>query len=80
MKQRKKSYLASYVFCFVKNVIVLNEMPFRKANNYSRFNVGEYMRQKRLGWVAVDKKNKSIKNAAQKLKRLDTKVRNVLTC
>ena len=36
------------------------------------------MRQKRLGWVAVDEKNKKVKNAVQKLKRLDTKVRNLL--
>ena len=33
-------------------------MPFRKATNYSRFNVGEYMRQKRLGWIAKVETNK----------------------
>jgi hypothetical protein len=55
-------------------------MPFRKATNYSRFNVGEYMRKKRLGWIAKVQKTKEVKNAAQNLQRLDTKVGNVLNC
>ena len=55
-------------------------MPFRKAKYYSPFNVGEYMRQKRLGWVAEVEKNKKVKNAAQNLKHSDRKVRNVLSC
>lgn len=53
-------------------------MPFRKAKFYGRFNVGEYMRRKRLGWAAVEDKNREIKNAKQNLKRLDTKVRSFL--
>ena len=53
-------------------------MPFAKAKIYQRFNVGEYMRQRRLGWLAVEKKQKKLKNTAQTLKRLDRKVRYVL--
>ena len=48
-------------------------MPFAKAKIYQRFNVGEYMRQRRLGWLAVEKKQKKLKNTAQTLKRLDSK-------
>ena len=55
-------------------------MPFRKAKYYSRFDVGKYMCQKRLGWVAEVEKNKKMKNAVQNLKCLDMKVRNVLSC
>jgi hypothetical protein len=36
-------------------------MPSKKATTYKRFNVGEYMRQKRLGWLAVEEKNKKEK-------------------
>ena len=53
-------------------------MPFAKAKIYQRFNVGEYMRQRRLGWLAVEKKQKKLKNTAQTLKRLDRKVRYIL--
>lgn len=54
-------------------------MPFAKGKIYNRFNVGEYMRQKRLGWLAVEKKQKKLKNVTQStLKRLDRKVRYVL--
>jgi hypothetical protein len=35
------------------------------------------MRQKRLGWLAVEQKSKEARNTAQKLKRLDVKVRDV---
>jgi hypothetical protein len=43
---------------------------------YKRFNVGEYMRQKRLGWLAVEEKNKKAKRTSMKLnKRLDKKVK-----
>ena len=55
-------------------------MPFRKATNYSRFNVGEYMRKKRLGLNGEVQKTKEVNNAAQNLQRLDTKVGNVLNC
>ena len=51
-------------------------MPFTKA--YKRFNVGQYMKQKRHDWVAIQNKNKEIKLVAQNLRRLDAKVRNVL--
>ena len=53
-------------------------MPFAKAKFYQRFNVGEYMRQRSLGWRAVEKKQKKLQNTAQTLKRLDRKVRYVL--
>ena len=49
-------------------------MPFTKARNYKRFNVGEYMRQKRLGWLNVEEKTKSARKAFMKLRRLDKKV------
>ena len=49
-------------------------MPFAKAKIYQRFNVGEYMRQRRLGWLAVEKKQKKLKNTAQTLKRLEARI------
>ena len=52
-------------------------MPFTKAKNYKRFNVGEYMRRKRLDSLAIEKSNRRAKNTALKLARLDEKVRNV---
>ena len=53
-------------------------MPFTKAQNYKRFNVGEYMRHKRLGWLAVEEKNKKSRKTYMKLKRLDEKVRDFI--
>ena len=49
-------------------------MPHLKARNYKRFNVAEYMRRKRHGWLAVEECNKQAHNTAKKLKRLDEKV------
>ena len=53
-------------------------MPFAKAKNYKRFNVGEYMRKKRQSWLAVEEKKKKEKRTLVKLKRLDDKVRKVV--
>ena len=50
-------------------------MPFSKALDYKRFNVGEYMRTKRLNWTASVEKNKKLERTATKLRRLDKKVR-----
>ena len=52
-------------------------MPFRKATNYKRFNVGEYMRNKILAWEGNMSKQKKAKCVSKKLKRLDDKVKNV---
>ena len=49
-------------------------MPHTKSKNYKRFNVGEYMRRKRLDWLAVEKKAKKARNTYERLKRLDKKV------
>ena len=49
-------------------------MPFTKAKNYKRFNVGECMQKKLDSWE-IEQKSKKAKNTAQKLKRMDTKVR-----
>ncbi|XP_046859362.1 uncharacterized protein LOC124452791 isoform X2 [Xenia sp. Carnegie-2017] len=49
-------------------------MPFRKATNSKRFNVGEYMRNERLAWEGNMSKQKKAKCVSQKLKRLDDKV------
>ena len=53
-------------------------MPFTKARNYKRFNVGEYMRHKRLGSLAVEKKNNKAREMSVKLRRLDEKVRDFI--
>ncbi|XP_046857569.1 uncharacterized protein LOC124450957 isoform X2 [Xenia sp. Carnegie-2017] len=53
-------------------------MPFRKATNYKRFNVGEYMRNKRLAWEGNMSKQKKAKCVSQKLKRLDDKVKKLV--
>ena len=53
-------------------------MAFRKASCYKRFNVGEYMKQKRLCSLAVTERSKKAKAVMKKLKRLDDKVRQVL--
>ena len=50
-------------------------MPFSKVLDYKRFNVGEYMRTKRLNWTASVEKNKKLERTATKLRRLDKKVR-----
>ena len=52
-------------------------MPFTKAKNYKRFNVGEYMRKKRLDSLAIEKSSRKAKNTALKRTRLAEKVRNV---
>ena len=56
-------------------------MPLRPGKSYSRFNVGTYMKtlkQKRESLAATNKsiqdKNKLLKTAKQKLKRVDLKV------
>ncbi len=49
-------------------------MLFLKASTYKRFNVGKYMKQKRLGHLAVEQKNKKVRLTAGKLRRLDEKV------
>ena len=49
-------------------------MPFSKASKYKRFNVSEYMKNKRLAWLAVEQKSKKAQAMAKKLKRLDEKV------
>ena len=53
-------------------------MPFSKASAYKRFNVGEYMKQKRLASLAIETKNKKLKNSSMKLRRLDDKVGMIL--
>ena len=35
-------------------------MPRKNETFYKRFNVGQYMRQKRLGWLAVEEKSKKL--------------------
>jgi hypothetical protein len=52
-------------------------MPRKNETFYKRFNVGQYMQQKRLGWLTVEQKSKKARDTAQKLKRLDVKVRDV---
>ena len=52
-------------------------MPFTKAKNYKHFNVGEYMRKKRLDFLAIEKSSRKAKNTALKRTRLAEKVRNV---
>ncbi len=49
-------------------------MPWPKASQYKRFNVGQYMRERRLGWIDNEKKAKKSQATAKKLKRLDEKV------
>lgn len=49
-------------------------MPWPKASQYKRFNVGEYMKQRRLGWIENERKAKKSEATAKKLKRLDDKV------
>lgn len=51
-------------------------MPFRKASNYKRFIVGEYMRSKRLAWEEKKGKQKKVKCVSEMLKSLDDKVKN----
>jgi hypothetical protein len=45
-----------------------------KASQYKRFNVGQYMKQSRLGWIENEKKAKKSQATAKNLKRLDEKV------
>jgi hypothetical protein len=52
-------------------------MPHKNATFYKRFNVGQYIQQKRLRLLAVEEKSKKARNTAQKLKRLDVKVRDI---
>lgn len=49
-------------------------MPWPKASQYKRFNVGQYMKERRLGWIENEKKAKKSQATAKKLKRLDEKV------
>jgi hypothetical protein len=50
-------------------------MPWKRATQYKRFNVGEYMQQQRLGSIAIENKTKQGRATAKKLKRLDKRVR-----
>ena len=52
-------------------------MPFTKAKNYKHFNVGQYMRKKRLDCLAIEKSSRKAKNIALKRTKLAEKVRNV---
>ncbi|XP_046841747.1 uncharacterized protein LOC124435823 isoform X3 [Xenia sp. Carnegie-2017] len=52
-------------------------MPFRKATNYKRFNVWEYMLNKRLAREGDMSKQKKAKCVSKKLKRLDDKLFSV---
>ena len=54
-----------------------NILGTSKATTYKRFNVEEYMKRQRLGWFAVEEKNRVTKTTSQKIKRLDEKVRYV---
>ena len=54
-----------------------NILGTSKATTYKRFNVGECMKRQRLGWFAVEEKNRVTKTTSQKIKRLDEKVRYV---
>ena len=48
-----------------------------KACTYKRFNVGQYMKEKRLGWLEIQKKNKKVNATRKKLERMDNKVENI---
>ena len=50
-------------------------MPFSRGRQYTRFNVGQYMRQKKLDNEAVKAKTKQVRATAAKLRRLDNKVK-----
>ena len=54
-----------------------NILGTSKATTYKRFNVGEYMKEQRLGWFAVEEKSRATYITSQKIKRLDEKVRYV---
>ena len=49
-------------------------MPWPKATQYKRFNVGQHMKERRLGSIAVAKNTKRNQATAKRLKRLDGKV------
>ena len=48
-----------------------------KASTYKRFNVGQYMKEKRLGWLEVENKNKKLRATQKKLERMDKKVEHM---
>lgn len=49
-------------------------MPWPKAAQYKRFNVGQYMREKRQMSLAAATKTKQCNAVGKKLKRLEEKV------
>ena len=61
-----------FVFLYLRDKIA--KMVWPKASQYKRFNVGQYMKQHRLGWIENEKKAKKSQATAKKLKRLDEKV------
>ena len=49
-------------------------MPWPKATQYRRFNVGQYMKQKRLENLRVEQRTKKAQATARRLKRLEERV------
>jgi hypothetical protein len=49
-------------------------MPWPRAAQYKRYNVGQYMRQKRLDNNKLEQQTKKVEAAAKKLKRLEERV------
>ncbi|XP_046841748.1 uncharacterized protein LOC124435823 isoform X4 [Xenia sp. Carnegie-2017] len=66
------------IILFLKFWIFASIMPFRKATNYKRFNVWEYMLNKRLAREGDMSKQKKAKCVSKKLKRLDDKVKKLV--
>ena len=61
-------------FGFLYLLDKIAKMAWPKVSQYKRFNVGQYMKQRRLGWIENEKRAKKSQATAKKLKRLDEKV------
>ena len=70
--------LKSYVFIFLTNwPTCLKHESIEGTCTYKRFNVGQYMKENRLGWLEIQNKNKKVNATRKKLERMDKKVENV---
>ena len=54
--------------------VIICKMPWPKATQYKRFNVGQYMNQKHLQNEKIEEKSKKVEGTVKRLKRLEERV------
>ena len=55
------------------------KMLLPKASKYYRFDVGGFMKEKRLDWLVSEAKNKKLKAKKKQLSRINKKVFNLFS-